>query len=126
MLSISIEHPRKRQPFFKFCLAKEMPAMFEIMFGGRICGCYILTMFFYYFWRTDGRATGGADPNAIRNWCFVEADGVYFYCFSMIVDGFAEATTDTICVFYFFNETSIVSTQNLHFDSVRHGEQGGA
>jgi hypothetical protein len=46
-----------------------------------------------YFWRTDGRATGGADPNATRNWCFVE---VYVYCFSMIVHGFAEATTDTI------------------------------
>jgi hypothetical protein len=108
MLWISIEKQRKRPPFFKFCLAKEMLAIFEIMFGGRICGCYILTIsiekqrkcppFFFlkYFWRTDGRATGGADPNATRNWCFVEADGVYFYCFSMIVHGFAEATTDTI------------------------------
>ena len=58
---------------------------------------------FDYFWHTDGRATGGADPNAIRSWCFVEVDGVYFYCFSMIVHGFAEATTDTICVFCLFN-----------------------
>jgi hypothetical protein len=82
--------------------------------------------FLKYFWRTDGRATGGADPNATRNWCFVEADGVYFYCFSMIVQGFAEATTDTICVFYFFNETSILSAQNLHFDSVRHGAARGS
>ena len=53
-------------------------------------------LFLKYFWRTDGRATGGAEPNATRNWCFVEADGVYFYCFSMIVQSFAEATTDTI------------------------------
>ena len=43
MLWISIEQ-RKRLPFFKCCLAKEMPAIFEIMFGGRICGCYILTI----------------------------------------------------------------------------------
>ena len=91
MLSISIEKQRKRKPFFNFCLATEMPAIFENMFGGRICGCYILTIsvekqrkctpfvFFNYFWRTDGRATGGADPNAIRNWCLVEADGVFFF-----------------------------------------------
>ena len=59
-----------------------------------------------YFWRPDGRATGGADPNPTRNWCVVEADGVYFDCFSMIVQGFAEATTDTICDFYCFNKTS--------------------
>ena len=64
--------------------------------------------FFNYFWRTDGRATGGADPNAIRKWFFVEADGVYFYCFSMIVHSFAKATTDTIRVFDFTNETSIL------------------
>ena len=73
----------------------------------------------FVFGRTDGRATGGADPNATCNWCYVKADGVYFYCFSMIVHGFAEATTDTICVFYFFTETSILSTQNLYFDAVR-------
>ena len=60
--------------------------------------------FFKYFWRTDGRATGGAEPNATRNWCFVEADGVYFYCFSMIVQSFAEATTDTIWVFHFLTK----------------------
>ena len=90
MLSKNIEKQRKRQLFFKSCLAKEMLAIFEIMFGGRICGCYILTIsiekqrkcppfvFLKYFWRTDERATGGADPNATRNWCFVEADGVYF------------------------------------------------
>ena len=208
MLWISIEKQRKRTPFFKFCLAREMPAFFEIMFGGRICRCYIRLVlkskgnarlfstknwrtdgrgaggqrgqtcqteiyyrivYFYcfkcfrillkskgharlfsnfvwqrkcpqflrnyvwrtdmrmlhtydycgktkemhaicfkqkYSWRTDGRATGGADPNATRNWCFVEADGVYFYCFSMIVQGFAEATTDTICDFYCSNKTS--------------------
>ena len=108
MLWISIEKQTKRPPFFNFCLSKEMHATFEIMFGGRICGCYILTISIEkqrkrppflkkkYFWRTDGRATGGADPKATRNWCFVEADGVYFYCFSMIVQSFAEATTDTI------------------------------
>ena len=107
MLWINIEKQRKRQPFFKCCLAKEMLAFFEIMFGGRICGCYIPTISIEkqrkcppfkkqnYIWRTDGRATGGADPNATRNWCFVDADGVYFYFFSMIVQGFAEATTDT-------------------------------
>ena len=44
MLSISIEKQRKRQPLLTFCLAKEMLAIFEIMFGGRICGCYILTI----------------------------------------------------------------------------------
>ena len=44
MLWINIEKQRKRQPFFKCCLAKEMPAIFEIMFGGRICGCYIPTI----------------------------------------------------------------------------------
>ena len=60
-------------------------------------------LFLNYFWRPDGRATGCADPNATRNWCFVEADGVYFYGFSMIVQGFAEATADTICDFYCFN-----------------------
>ena len=90
MLWINIEKQRKRRPFFKFSLAKEMPAIFEIMFGGRIGGCYIPTIsiekqrkcphlfFLKYFWRTDGRATGGADPNATRNWRFVETDGVYF------------------------------------------------
>ena len=108
MLSMSIEKQRKRSPFFKLSLATEMRAFFEIMFGGRICGCYIPTIsiekqrkcphlfFLKYFWRTDGRATGGADPNATRNWRFVKTDGVYFSCFSMIVHGFAEATTDTI------------------------------
>ena len=107
MLWINIEKQRKRTPFFKFYLAKEMLAFLKVMFGGRICGCYILTISIEkqmrrppflkkYLWRTDGRATGGADPNATRNWCFVEADGVYFYCFSMIVQSFAEATTDTI------------------------------
>ena len=53
-----------------------MPAIFEIMFGGRICGCYILTIsiekqrkqppfvcFLNYAWRTDGRAGGGVGPN---------------------------------------------------------------
>ena len=40
----SIEKQRTRPPFFKFSLAKEMLAIFEIMFGGRICGCYILTI----------------------------------------------------------------------------------
>ena len=44
MLWISIKKQRQRQPFFKFCLAKEMPAIFEVMFGGRTCGCYILTI----------------------------------------------------------------------------------
>ena len=34
MLWINIEKQRKRTPFFKFCLAKEMLAIFEIMFGG--------------------------------------------------------------------------------------------
>ena len=53
-----------------------MPAIFEIMFGGRICGCYILTISIEkqrkrptfnkkqkYAWRTDGRAGGGVRPN---------------------------------------------------------------
>ena len=114
MLPISIEKRRTLSPFFKFRLAEEMRTILEIILGGRICGCYILTIsvekqrkcspfcFLNYFSRTDGRATRGADPNAIRNFCFVEADGVYFYCFSMIVHGFAKATTDTICVFLLF------------------------
>ena len=38
MLSISIEKQRKRSPFVTFCVAKEMLTIFEIMFGGRICG----------------------------------------------------------------------------------------
>ena len=76
-------------------------------------------IFFKHFWRTDGRATGGADPNATRNWCFVEADGVYLSCVSMIVHGFAEATTDKICVFNFFNETSILFAQTVHFGADR-------
>ena len=91
-----------------------MPAFFAFIFGGLLCGCYIPTIsiekqrncppsfFSKNFWRTDGRATGGADPNATRNWRFVETDGVYFSCFSMIVHGFAEATTDTIWVFFTF------------------------
>ena len=54
-----------------------------------------------------------------RCWCFVDASGVYFYCFSMIVQGFAEATADTICDFYCFNKTSKLLAQNLHFDAVR-------
>ena len=28
--------------FFKICLEKEMPPNFEILFGGRLCGYYIL------------------------------------------------------------------------------------
>ena len=119
-----------------------MLAFFENMFDGRLCGCYILTIsiekqrkcppFFFlkYFWRTDGRATGGADPNATRNWRFVKTDGVYFSCFSMIVHGFAEATTDTIWVFYLFNETSILCAQTVHFgtsdDKQPSRRQGGA
>ena len=79
MLSISIEKQRQSLPFFKLCLAKEMPAFFETMFGGRICGCYILTIsiekqrkctplfVFNYAWRTDGRAGGGAGPNENPN-----------------------------------------------------------
>ena len=63
MLSLSIEKQRKRPPLFKDCLAKEMRAIFEIMFGGRICGCCILTIsvekkrkrppfvFFRLFWK---------------------------------------------------------------------------
>ena len=98
------------------------------MFGGRICGCYILSIslekqrkrppfVFNYLLRTDGRATGGAQPNATRNWCFVEVDGVYVYCFEMIVHGFPEASTDTIWVFYFFTETSILRAQYRYFDN---------
>ena len=34
------------------------------------------------------------------------AGGVYFYRFGMIVRGFAEATTDTICDLYCFKKTS--------------------
>ena len=56
-----------------------MLTFFEILFGGRICGCYILTisiekqrkcsplLFFNYAWRTDGRAGGGVDPNVDPN-----------------------------------------------------------
>ena len=105
---------RMLHTYDQYWKAKEMPAI----------------LFFKYFWRTDGRATGGAEPNATRNWCFVEADGVYFYCFSMIVQSFAEATTDTIWVFYFFNETSILCAQTVHFGAVRRQatsrRQGGA
>ena len=36
------------------------------------------------------------------------------------------STTNTICGFLFFNETSILSPQNLHFDSVRHGAARGS
>ena len=42
MLPNSIEKQRTRLPFFKLCLAKEMPPIFEILFGGRLCGYYIL------------------------------------------------------------------------------------
>ena len=44
MLWNRIEKQRKRPPFFKFGLAKEMLTLFEILFGGRICGNHILTI----------------------------------------------------------------------------------
>ena len=44
----------------------------------------------------------------------VEADGVYFSCFSMTVHGFAEATTDTICDFYLFNIVLIKQAFCMH------------
>ena len=79
---------RMLHTYDQYWKAKEMPAIF----------CK------KYFWRTDGRATGGAEPNATRNWCVINTDGIYFYCFSMIVQDFAEATTDTIWVFHFLTK----------------------
>ena len=87
---------RKCSQFLKLCLADGYADATYLRLVLKSKGNARHFVFLKYFWRTDLRATGGADPNATRNWCFVGADGVYFYCFSMIVHGFAEATTDTI------------------------------
>ena len=51
-------------------------------------------------------------PIGSHNWCFVEADGVYLYCFSMIVHGFAEATIDPFVIFTFLTKQAFCAHRN--------------
>ena len=109
--------------FIKLCLAKKMLAFIENMSDGRLCGCYILTISiekqrkcprFVLFLLFVGYGWAGADFTATRNWCCVGADGVYFYCSTLIVHGFAEGTTDTFCAFYFINKKIIKQAWCAH------------
>ena len=47
-LSNSIEKQRKRQPFFKFGVAKQMPTILDLLlFGGRETEIYFRIVYFY-------------------------------------------------------------------------------
>ena len=133
MLWINIEKQRKRQPFFKCCLAKEMRAIFEIMFGGRICGCYILTIsiekqrkcspfcFLMIFGVRMGELREARIPMRPAIGVLLRPTGYIFIVLAWLYMAFAEATTDTICVLFFksFVETSMVCARNRYFDTIR-------